>query len=363
MSTFYIYILFISALVLLASFVFRSAYIDSRKNKMFNLAILSNALILIGYIGRDVAVSKESAILGHISNELIYIFAFTACYCIVLTIMSKELLIYKLYFAIFGIYLFNCAINPFTKLFFVISSKGVYERGPLSEILYVLNALAVLIWFILLAQQYKDADWVDKIRMGSMCILEIGALILQLLDSQYKISYLGGAFFIILYYVFTIETVGKYDALTGLFSRRYYELQSSSLKLNSKYSIILFDANGLKAVNDGIGHEAGDRLIKTVGKTIKICIGKQGRAFRIGGDEFVAIVKHTDKNKIDLACKEIDKILESESKTLNFEVSTSIGYAIHENGESFNETSHRADEEMYKSKNAYYERTGKTRRA
>ena len=63
--------------------------------------------------------------------------------------------------------------------------------------------------------------------------------------------------------------------------------------------------------------------------------------------------------------KYIEKInarLIEESKKLGFDVAVSIGYAVHIDGEDFQSTLHRADENMFKAKNEYYEKTGKKRR-
>ena len=96
------------------------------------------------------------------------------------------------------------------------------------------------------------------------------------------------------------------DALTGV--KNLYAYTSVSKQLDEtisnedveegKFSIVIFDINGLKQVNDTYGHSAGDDYIKTACEII--CdIYKHSPVFRIGGDEFVVILKGGDYNKRD----------------------------------------------------------------
>lgn len=89
------------------------------------------------------------------------------------------------------------------------------------------------------------------------------------MDSTYKYSILGSSFVLILFYIFQIEIECKYDKMTKIFNQRYYSIVTESLSNN--YSVIVFDINGLKAVNDTLGHEAGDKLIKSVAESLQKC--------------------------------------------------------------------------------------------
>lgn len=124
----------------------------------------------------------------------------------------------------------------------------------------------------------------------------------------------------------------------------------------------MLDVNGLKNINDNMGHESGDLAIKSAGHTAWEIMHSKAKIFRIGGDEFVGFSTTTEENEMIKYIDEINAKLILESEKLGFEVATSVGYAVHDPGEDFQSTLHRADERMYIVKKEYYERTGKKRR-
>lgn len=84
------------------------------------------------------------------------------------------------------------------------------------------------------------------------------------------------------------------DGLTGVPNRMAFEDQLRSLSDKpgcETLSIVIFDINRLKFVNDTYGHLAGDNLIKCTARTIQTTFGTHGKCYRIGGDEFAVILK------------------------------------------------------------------------
>ena len=123
-------------------------------------------------------------------------------------------------------------------------------------------------------------------------------------------------------------------------------LENGSLK---EYGVTVFDLNGLKAINDTLGHEAGDAYIKE--GCMLICHKfDHSPVFRIGGDEFVAILKDRDyENREELEGSFRQMIDESQR---NGKVVVASGMAVYMPGkdESYNDVFKRADEMMYKRK-------------
>src|SRR5665647_1482673 len=87
-----------------------------------------------------------------------------------------------------------------------------------------------------------------------------------------------------------------HDQLTGLYNRRFYEEELVRLdtQRNLPLTLIMGDINGLKAVNDSLGHIVGDELIKKVAELIKKGCRADEIIARIGGDEFVVLLPKTD---------------------------------------------------------------------
>ena len=156
------------------------------------------------------------------------------------------------------------------------------------------------------------------------------------------------------------------DELTGLYNRRGFEVDCEIIKKNNnliEYVLIMMDLNGLKAANDNIGHEAGDELIIGASKCMDNAFSGLGRTYRIGGDEFVALLRGTREEAQD-AVKTFDYLIENFQGNLISELSVSKGVVVcSEHIElNFEEIKAMADKLMYADKNEYYRRTGKDRR-
>ncbi|MEI3491593.1 MAG: GGDEF domain-containing protein [Blautia sp.] len=130
-----------------------------------------------------------------------------------------------------------------------------------------------------------------------------------------------------------------------------------------EYVLIMMDLNGLKAANDNIGHEAGDELIIGASKCMDNAFSGLGRTYRVGGDEFVALLRGTREEAQD-AVKTFDYLTENFQGNLISELSVSKGVVVcSEHIElNFEEIKAMADKLMYADKDEYYRRTGKDRR-
>jgi diguanylate cyclase (GGDEF)-like protein len=103
------------------------------------------------------------------------------------------------------------------------------------------------------------------------------------------------------------------DELTGIPNRNRYEKYISDLdKKENDYCIISIDLNGLKKVNDELGHLAGDKYIAQFGKCLSQCMEGQAFVARIGGDEFVAVLSGNNilraQEFIQELCMKLDEL-------------------------------------------------------
>lgn len=91
------------------------------------------------------------------------------------------------------------------------------------------------------------------------------------------------------------------DALTGVLSRFAYidAINAYTASVPENLAVFMIDINGLKTVNDTLGHKAGDELICGAAKCIKRSLGNAGNTFRIGGDEFVVFAAMTREQASD----------------------------------------------------------------
>lgn len=153
------------------------------------------------------------------------------------------------------------------------------------------------------------------------------------------------------------------DAMTHVKNRTAFETRLGELQakmcseIKPQYAIALFDINNLKTINDSLGHEAGDEYI--INSCRMICkTFKKSAVYRIGGDEFVAVLERDDYKRRDALLKEMReemKLLEEEKDIPVFEkISIASGVAVYDSEKDFNvqEVFNRADSAMYENKAA-----------
>lgn len=155
-----------------------------------------------------------------------------------------------------------------------------------------------------------------------------------------------------------LESESLHDKLTGFLNRRAFDntikLIETEITLNNT-CIIQLDVNSLKKVNDNIGHDAGDELIKAASDCIKTAFGEFGSCYRIGGDEFTVIIRNEVK-KLDEQQKIFWDYQKNWKGKLVKELSISIGLVKSEDypTESINHLLRIADEKMYANKREHY---------
>lgn len=162
-----------------------------------------------------------------------------------------------------------------------------------------------------------------------------------------------------------LNYLASHDTLTQLPNRsclhemvnRYIEpihsVESSTNKYINKASILLIDLNKFKEVNDTMGHQIGDTLLKLIAIRLSLFVDKNTHVFRYGGDEFVI---WQEKSEQTTAIKLAEKIIKNFRQPVlidgsTFEMSSSIGIACYpEDGLTFDELFKHADIAMYHAK-------------
>lgn len=153
------------------------------------------------------------------------------------------------------------------------------------------------------------------------------------------------------------------DELTGCWNRRAYEQAIPQLPGNEHFVYISMDVNGLKDVNDTLGHAAGDELIRGAASCMKQSFGTFGSIYRIGGDEFVAIV-FTEEEKMKSLRAAFEQRVSAWSGQLVSSMAISSGYVYgtEKKWETPYDIAKTADARMYEDKAAYYRKKGIDRR-
>lgn len=155
-----------------------------------------------------------------------------------------------------------------------------------------------------------------------------------------------------------MKQMAFYDALTGLANRSMFEYyfkhcQASSRHFNKNLAIIFIDLDSFKKVNDELGHNAGDMLLKQVATRLKYLLRGNDLLSRIGGDEFVVLLTRvTRESLIAVAQRIIGTFAEPfEVEGRHLTIGASLGISIYpDDGEDLETLMHNADQAMYRAK-------------
>lgn len=144
------------------------------------------------------------------------------------------------------------------------------------------------------------------------------------------------------------------DNLTNLYNRRSFEetLNQYNRKMVKQIGIISIDINGLKFINDTLGHLAGDKLIVNSAKIISEIFEDYGHVSRIGGDEFAVILENIKESQIKEMLSALDTRLQKYNASTQIRsISLAYGYSYHKSGFADMEYMFQiADNNMYQNK-------------
>jgi len=145
-----------------------------------------------------------------------------------------------------------------------------------------------------------------------------------------------------------------HDDSTGLFNRNYFEHKLDKYRNEATLGIgiVICDIDGLKLVNDTLGHAVGDDYLKTAAKILGECFGQGEVVARIGGDEFAALINTTTTKELSVIALKMDGLLNViNSDDRMIPLSISLGYAVG-NGQQkdLRELLKMADNMMYREK-------------
>lgn len=254
-------------------------------------------------------------------------------------------------------------VNCFTPILFTVDKNCVYHPHGIRYI--------ALIWQIILLLLIS-ADSFSSVFSGEkdkkyryFALASFGLIMAVFLFAQifypylplYSIAYMLGTSILRTFVTGdeknTARMIITKDSLTGVGNK--YAFSNSEKEINKRigkgeeepFSIVVFDINDLKNINDTKCHDVGDEYIKKASSTI--CnIFKHSRVFRIGGDEFVAISHGEDYEQIDGLLKKMN-IENSQNRKIGG-VQIAYGMARFENDKAVGEVFHRAGEKMQEHK-------------
>jgi len=155
------------------------------------------------------------------------------------------------------------------------------------------------------------------------------------------------------------QTVALKDGLTGLYNRKAFDTRVKSAlerfsELGQPFSMVIFDVDKFKEINDTFGHVAGDTILKKVSQCLLETFRKNDFIARYGGDEFVVVIENLTKKMAGERILNFRKNLRKR-RFMSYakgdvNLTVSAGIALVEEGDTLESLINRADKAMYASK-------------
>ncbi len=161
-----------------------------------------------------------------------------------------------------------------------------------------------------------------------------------------------------------LEYLGTHDVLTQLRNRTFYTEEIARLSRKGPWplSILTLDMNGLKQVNDQVGHAAGDALLRRAGEVLAKLVDAPSCVARVGGDEFIVLMPDTDERGVRSVREHLHTLVDLNNQFYagpsGHLLSFAMGAATCRQGESVDAALQAADRAMYEDKARHYEAEG-----
>lgn len=138
------------------------------------------------------------------------------------------------------------------------------------------------------------------------------------------------------------------DALCRIGNRTAFQMGQQATAGAPRLCYVILDLNGLKQINDNLGHSVGDFLIHTAARLIEETFADSGKCYRIGGDEFAVICTELDEQGVQSVLNRLELAVNQRNRNQEIPLSLAWGYAMRKTPEdTVDVLFHRADEAMY----------------
>lgn len=156
-------------------------------------------------------------------------------------------------------------------------------------------------------------------------------------------------------YNMMLKKISEVDKLTQMYTRLKIDnlLDEEHYKSNrykAPLSVILFDIDDFKSVNDMHGHQVGDQVLQEFARITDQTIRKSDSAGRWGGEEFLVISPHTNKDEAYILAEHLREAIEAHSFLHNQQITASFGVATYIEGEEITTLIGRVDKALYTAK-------------
>ena len=237
----------------------------------------------------------------------------------------------------------------FSPMTFSFNESYQFMRGPLWPTMFIVCMVYLILILLMIHRRFRDR------RVGDLVVIYV-CVIGCLGATVWDVSALGGAVTIpailissLTFYLFLRAQDMDHDTLTRLWNRMTFYEDCRKLK-KTVTAVASIDMNGLKRINDAMGHEAGDRALMSIGRAIRSRAGRKVFGYRIGWDEFMLLFLRGEEQRAESMLKDLVKEIRGEGLSVSYGLASQLTDA----DASLENMLRLSDRRMYEAKSRYY---------
>ena len=354
-----------------------------KRGELIDIFYLGIASILLGIW----AMGETQTIILLIPNRVMASYVAFSCLnllCVPFVMFTRIFTHLKDRYAYKAIIAYNVIEWLVCQILQITGVKDVRQNAIFVHIALGLAMIYMLygIIFCLIHRKHKKRAYVQIVGLAVIAVSYMADMKAYYTDSIHtnQVSKLGFLFYILLLSFVTAKAshaeiqemrllalykeMATKDMLTRCFNRNAYSEDTKALEEGpeanrDKLQLFTFDLNHLKACNDTLGHAAGDQYLLDASKLLQKLLGKYGKLYRIGGDEFLAMTHGVSETRVTA----ISKWLEEQEFLYGplpegVHLKIAMGYAIYDPyvDQTIEATRERADAKLYENKKELKER-------
>ena len=247
-----------------------------------------------------------------------------------------------------------CSTAFFTDIAFGFDGDYGFYRGPLGYVAFIVPYFYLCMILAAAYRRFGEMNGMMKYLIPGCAVF---CLMASIVDALHGGTRLNEAIMIssLFFYIILRAHDNRLDPLTGLLNRQAF-YDDCAMYDSSIRAVASLDMNGLKEMNDQLGHSAGDQALVRIAECMKVVGNRNAMAYRIGGDEFVFLFFRMSEEAV---ASLTGQLRESVAKA---GYSISAGCAMREEGKDLERTILESDSRMYADKAEYYRTHGRDRR-
>ncbi len=289
--------------------------------------ILTFCVLIVVSLAEWTSVYLGNRAIGNRFWQSFFMYVVLALTPVIPVFLSMSILDFKNKWFLYGLLIISTLLlisSTINGLVFYISDDNVFVYGDLFLLYSIIYIICFAQLFYNIYKFSKECQMANSYVMLLVALLGLSGNVIQIFKSEVLVIWVDATIMSILTYIYYTAVNNQLDKLTHTLKRGCYE--NMIVNINQDATIVVFDINDFKSVNDKEGHIVGDYVLSTIGRIIKETYSKDGLSYRTGGDEFCVVMKKNFRFVEELNETFIKKI-EEERKADERIPKVAVGYA------------------------------------